>query len=692
MSLPIPLPDKITGRHRDRVAIVYLRQSTPQQVGRHQESTRLQYGLVDRALQLGWARERILVIDEDLGRSGGSADRPGFQRLVAEVSLGRVGLVLGIEMSRLARSCRDWHQLLEICALSGTLIADTDGVCDPRNYNDRLLLGLKGTMSEAELHLLKNRMDEGRRSKARRGELFRLLPCGYVRRPSGEIALDPDEQVQATVRLIFDLFERHRSIDGVLAWCVAHDVRLPYRIRSGPAQGELEWHRPNRHRLGRMLRNPTYAGAYTYGRGRAAAPSDGSAGDEGWEVLLKDHWPSYITWETYERNCAQVAANRPQSQGVPHGGSALLSGLLECGRCGQRMQTHYVAHGRFLRYECNRSHICYGQARCQSLSGRALDRLVGGLILEALEPAAVEASVQLAEDLELERTALHRQWRQRLERTRYEVDRARRQYDQVEPENRLVARTLERQWEEALANQVRVQDDYNRFLEEQPLPLTPLDCARIRRLAEDIPALWRAATTTPADRQAIARLLLDRVVVTVEGDSERVSVTCHWAGGTCTGHELQRPVQRLRQLSYFEALKERLGALDDAGLTAAEIAARLNAEGWRPAKRCESFNAIMVHALLHRVGVPRQARRAAALRVVRQDPAELTFHELARALEMPIQTLYCWLRRGLLKGRLVSVGRQHLWLIKADEAEIERLRQIRLASSLETQDDNPTNP
>ena len=314
------------------------------------------------------------------------------------------------------------------------------------------------------------------------------------------------------------------------------------------------------------------------------------------------------------------------------------------------------------------------------------------MILEALEPAAVEASVQLAEDLELERTALHRQWRQRLERTRYEVDRARRQYDQVEPENRLVARTLERQWEEALANQVRVQDDYNRFLEEQPLPLTPLDCARIRRLAEDIPALWRAATTTPTDRQTIARLLLDRVVVTVEGDSERVSVTCHWAGGTCTGHELQRPVQRLQQLSYFEALKERLGALDDAGLTAAEIAARLNAEGWRPAKRCESFNAIMVHALLHRVGVPRQARRAAALRLVRQDPAELTFHELARVLEMPIQTLYCWLRRGLLKGRLVSVGRQHLWLIKADETEIERLRQIRLASSPKTQDDNPTNP
>jgi len=692
MSLLIPLSDKITGRHRDRTAVVCLRQSTPQQVERHQESTRLQYGLVERAVQLGWARERILVIDEDLGRSGGTADRPGFQRLVSEVSLGRVGLVLGIEMSRLARSCRDWHQLLEICALSGTLIADPDGVCDPRNYNDRLLLGLKGTMSEAELHLLKSRMEEGKRAKARRGELFRTLPCGYVRRPSGEIALDPDEEARAVIRLIFDVFDRQLSINGVLAWCAAHDVRLPCRVRAGATAGELEWRRPNRYQLGRMLRNPAYAGAYTYGRRRAAAPPDGSAGGPEWEVLLRDRWPSYIPWETYERNCAQVAANRPQDPGVPRGGFALLSGLLACGRCGQRMQTHYVAHGRFLRYECNHAFIQYRDARCQSLSGHALDALVGDLILAALEPAAIEAGVQLAGDLELERTALHRHWRQRLERSRYEVDRARRQYDQVEPENRLVARTLERQWEEALAHEVRVRDEYERFLAAQPLPLTPAECARIRRLADEIPALWRAPTTTPADRQAIARLLLDRVVVTVEGDSERVSVTCHWAGGTCTGHDLQRPVRHLEQLSYFDALRERLGALDEAGLTAAEIAARLNAEGWRPAKRCERFNAMMVNELLHRVGGPRQARRSFALRVARRGPAELTFQELARVLEIPMQTLYCWLRRGLLKGRLAPVGRQHLWLIEADEAEIERLRQFRLSSSPGHQGSTSTTP
>src|SRR4051812_28286669 len=257
--------DKIQGRHRDRLAVVYVRKSTLQQVGRHPESTRLQYALAERAQQLGWARERILIIDDDLGRSGASAEvRPGFQRLVAEVGLGRVGLVLGVEMSRLARSCRDWHQLLEICALFDTLLADSDGVLDPAAYNDRLLLGLKGTMSEAELHILKSRMHAGRQAKAERGELFFNLPRGYMRRPAGEIALDPDEQVQASVRLVFDLFEQRRTINGVLVYLAAHDIRLPYRLRGGPAKGELVWRRPNRYTLKEMLTNPAYAGAYVY--------------------------------------------------------------------------------------------------------------------------------------------------------------------------------------------------------------------------------------------------------------------------------------------------------------------------------------------------------------------------------------------------------------------------------------------
>src|ERR1700674_1936117 len=260
------MPEKIHRQHRERLAIVYIRQSTPQQVERHQESTRLQYGLVDRAIAFGWAHETVVCIDDDLGRSGASIEgRLGFQRLVAEVGLGNVGLVLGVEMSRLARSCRDWHQLLEICALFDTLIADADGVYDPSNFNDRLLLGLKGTMSEAELHILKARMLEGRRAKARRGELGKPVPMGYVRRPSGEVAFDPDEQAQGTIRLVFDLFQGFRTVGKVLRYLVEHDIRMPVRAPGGPGKGELEWRRANRPSLHNLFGNPIYAGIYAYG-------------------------------------------------------------------------------------------------------------------------------------------------------------------------------------------------------------------------------------------------------------------------------------------------------------------------------------------------------------------------------------------------------------------------------------------
>ena len=332
---------KIVRRHQERLAIVYIRQSTVLQVERHQESTRLQYALVDRALQYGWARETIVVIDDDLGRSGATVEgRLGFQRLVAEVGLGHVGLVLGIEMSRLARSCRDWHQLLEICALFDTLIGDADGIYDPANYNDRLLLGLKGTMSEAELHILKARMLAGRKAKARRGELGKPVPMGYVRRPSGEVALDPDEQAQATIRLVFDVFERFRTVGAVMRYLVEHDIRLPVRTRGGPGKGELTWHRVNRPSLHNLFANPIYAGAYVWGmrptekrRQKPGRPGTGrrSYAAEAAEVFLPDRVPAYISWEQYRRNRAQVQSNMAARSGPVRAGSALLSGLVVCG-------------------------------------------------------------------------------------------------------------------------------------------------------------------------------------------------------------------------------------------------------------------------------------------------------------------------------------------------------------------------
>jgi DNA invertase Pin-like site-specific DNA recombinase len=336
---------KIGSVHLQRLAVVYVRQSTAQQVLRHEESTRLQYGLVDRARQLGWTEERILVIDDDLGHSAAEGERRvGFQRLVSEVSLDHVGMILGVEISRLARSSKDWHQLLEICALFGTLIADSDGICDPSDFNDRMLLGLKGTMSEAELHTIKQRMYQGKLSKARRGELGFDVPTGYTRSSSGEVILDPDEEVQQVVEFIFRKFEELLTVHALLKYLVAHDIRIGVRSRGGESKGELQWHAPNQTTLQNMLKNPIYAGAYAYGRRRVdprkrkpgrrstgrTSPSPG-----GWHVLLKDRRPAYISWETYEKNLGRLQDNRAvaDAKGAPRDGDSLLQGLVVCGYC-----------------------------------------------------------------------------------------------------------------------------------------------------------------------------------------------------------------------------------------------------------------------------------------------------------------------------------------------------------------------
>jgi len=548
---------KIQRAHHERLAVVYVRQSRPQQLIRHPESTRLQYGLVDRALALGWPQAQVVVIDEDLGKSADSAsERSGFQRLVAEVSLAHVGLILGLDMSRLARSNRDWHQLLEVCALCGTLIGDLDGIYDPADDNDRLLLGLKGAMSEAELHVLKLRMQAGKRAKAERGELRMRVPMGSVRRPSGEVVKDPDEQAQAVIELIFEQFERLGTINGVLRTLVHHQSQLPQRVASGDNKGELIWRRPNRNTLSNLLHHPIYAGAYVYGRRpterqrrQSGRPSTGRrvAKPEDCHVLLKERHPAYISWEQFERNRHQLEANAQASLGVMRSGPSLLAGLVVCGRCGLRMAAAYNNNGSGLRYRCCHNAIAYGRARCQTLTGGPLDAFVSALVLQALEPAALEVSLQVAADVEAQRHTLQQHWQQRLERAQYAVERADRQYRAVEPENRLVARTLERQWEEALAAQEALHADYRRFLVDQPMTLSAPEREAIRRLAQDIPALWQASSTTVADRQAIIRQLVERVVVTLQGESEKVDVVVHWMGGHQSPATMIRPVARLEQ-------------------------------------------------------------------------------------------------------------------------------------------------
>lgn len=685
---PIPwesgrFPEKMRSWHRDRLAVVYVRQSTAQQVLDHQESTRRQYGLAARAVEMGWAEARVLVIDDDLGKSGTSAEgRAGFQRLVSEVSLDHVGIILGVEMSRLARSCKDWYQLLELCALFHTLIADLDGVYDPAQYNDRLLLGLKGTMSEAELHIMQQRMRHGLVAKARRGELALVPPMGYVRRESGALALDPDEQVQHVIHLVFRKFAELGTVNALLRYLAAQQIQLGMREHSGPARGEVVWRRPSRATLQTLLKHPLYAGAYVYGRRpvdprrrRAGRPDTGrtvAAADE-WLVLLKDRLPAYLPWEQYTENVARLEANRARAEtlGVVREGPALLTRLAVCGQCGRRMAVHYAGDDRHYAYACGRMHIDDGLERCQQVAGPAIDAFVSEQVLIALEPAALELSLEAATHLEQERAELDRLWHQRVERAAYAAERAGRQFRLVEPENRLVARQLEREWEETLAAHLRLEDDYRRFRETQPRGLSAAERAAIRRLAADIPALWHAPTTTAADRKAIVRQVIQRVVVAARGESERVRVTIAWVGGGQTDAEVIRPVARLEQLSYYAALCERARRLAAAGLAAGAIAERLNAEGFRPPKRRERFGAQGVLALLQRLGVltkhshgpPRPGLGA----------HEWGLRELAQAIEMPDITLYNWVGRGWVVARREEAP-PHRWILWADEAEIERLR------------------
>ena len=677
---------KVRDCHLNRKAVVYVRQSSPQQVAEHKESTARQYALADLAVALGWPRDRVEVVDADQGRSGQTAaGRLGFQYILAELGLDHVGIVLGLEASRLARSDPDWAPLVRLCGVFRALLCDYDGLYDPTDFNDRLILGLKGIMSEAELHFLRGRMNECRLNKARRGELFNHASIGYVRVPDG-LAFDPDEQAQAVVRLIFDQFDRQGSLHGLLRYLVRHGIRLPVRPHAGPNHGQLEWRRPNRETLQNLLHHPVYAGYYRHGH-RAVDPRRQVPGRPGTgrthhkpedcPVLLEGRCPAYITPERFWANQARLAANRARAEaaGAVRQGPSLLGGLLTCGRCGQRLMVSYAGPASRLRYQCARDAVEYAAPLCQGLAGRPLDDLVAAQVLTALGPAALELSLAAADDLRQERARLHGVRQQELERARYEAERARRQYDAVEPENRLVARELERRWEEALKEQRRLEEDYARFCRSQPEGLSEPEREQIRALAQDLPALWRAPTTTAADRQRVVRLLVEEVVVAVRGDSERVDVTIRWAGGDSSRHELVRPVRRYEQLADYGRLLSRIDELRQDGLTLAAVAVRLNEEGFRPPKRAVAFNQGIVTRLLAKGG--RSGPRPRALsggQLLGAD--EWLLSDLARQLGMPQPTLHRWIRVGWVHARKLPIPGGH-WVIWADADELHRMTRLR---------------
>jgi len=671
---------KILDRHLDRLAIVYVRQSDPQQVLNHRESRERQYALADLAAAWGWPRDRVVIIDDDQGLSGRTADgRGGFQRLLAEVTMEHAGLVLGIEMSRIARNNKDWHNLLEMCAIFGTLLADEDGVYDPRDTNDRLLLGLKGTISEFELVTMRNRLERGRLHKAQRGELFHRVPTCYIKLSSDRVELDPDEQVREVIRIIFDKYDELGTAWGVFHYLVRNNIRLGFRPYHGPHRGELEWRRPALLTIFQILRHPIYAGAYTYGRRphkriRTAAGERTTVGPwvpmGQWKVLILDRLPAYITWNRYLANQESLHQHRsgPGSKGSPRDGAALLAGIVVCGNCGRCYQTSYRHQGKPY-YSCVR-HLHEGTEQvCFGLKATPVDDLVAEQVLRALEPAALELSCRAMEDIQRDRARLDKHWRQRLERARYDAEEAQRRYRAVDPENRLVARSLEQRWEETLRAERQVRDDYDRFLRERPPELSPEERARIVELSRDLPALWNAHGTTHQDRKEIVRHLVEKVVVYVKTDSEYVDVTISWHGGFASQHEVVRPVKSYEQLRDFDELMERIAALRHGGNTAAQIADCLNREGFVPPKRCGAFFPELVRQLLKRRGLANEKTYVDPL-----GPHEWWLPKLAEEIPVSVEKLADWARRGWVHSRKTPA--QRLWVLWADESEVKRLREL----------------
>jgi DNA invertase Pin-like site-specific DNA recombinase len=650
---------KISEAHRRRRAVVYVRQSTLGQVERNTESAARQYGLRERAVELGWPPGSVSVVDGDTGRSGATSDgRLGFKELVAEVGLGHVGLVLALETSRLARSSADWHQLLDLCALTGTLIADADGVYSPGDFNDRLLLGLKGTMSEAELHLIRARLDGGLRNKAARGELRLALPVGLDRDEDGRIVPCPDDQVRHAIERVFVLWRRLGSARQVVMELIAEGQQLPRRT---VGQRRIRWARPSYGAVHDFLTNPTYAGAFVFGRKRREKRVDADGcvrvrdvevSLEEWSVCLPEHHPGYVSWPEYLQTRERLRANmRPRGEGggAVREGAALLQGLVRCGRCGRRMQVSYAGTGgKVRRYACVRGRDLHATGKaCQSLGGGRLDKTVTAAFLEAISPAGIAATAGAIGELNDQHQQRLAGQRLALERAQFDADRARRQFDACEPEHRLVARTLERTLEHALAAVERERGKLSALEQARPAPLTDTERDALAGLARDLPRLWAADTTTDRDRKELLRTLINDVVVTTHVAERRAAVEICWEGGARTELSVRlnaRGPERRRLDDDTAELIRRLAQHHPDH----QIAQVLSRQG-RQTGTGLPFTQARVKSARQRAGIP-------AAPPPSQDGQVVTIDRAASELGVSTFTVRRWLREGLLPGEQATPG------------------------------------
>lgn len=667
---------KITEFHLSKPAYVYLRQSTPGQVRHHQQSTERQYALREKALQLGWTDSSIRTLDGDLGLSH-SAERKDFKTLVAEVSMGQVGAVFALEVSRVARSNVDWHRLLELCALTRTVVVDADGCYDPADFNDGLLLRLKGTMASAELHFLRSRLQGGKLHKAQKGELCFPLPVGLRYDDQRRIVMDPDEEVRGAVALVFKLFRESGSAYGVMHGFKQRGLRFPKRAYGGAWDGQLLWSRLTHSRVLGLLKNPSYAGRYVFGRYQyhRQISSEGRVRQHmravempKWLVHIPEHHEGYISWEEFLKNQQRLAGNRTNAHAaVPNGpareGLALLQGLLLCGHCGHAVTVRYLGNGGvYPIYMCNwQRREAIATRDCLHARCDPLDAAVSEAVLNVLQPAQMKLAVAALEELQARDEAILRQWQMRVERAQYEAALAERRYQEADPSNRLVASTLERRWNESLLVLEEMRKQYKAFERKEARAVTAEQKAQILALAQDLPRLWRAKSTQPRDRKRMLRLLIKDITVEREKGTYQAQLHIRWHGGACTSLTVDLPLPAAERVRYAQAVVDRVRELAH-DLHDQQIAAQLNREGRRSAKG-QRFNVSMVKWIRWCHHIP-----AAPLRT----PDELTVRQLAKQMGVSTYVVYYWIDHEIIEAR--KTHRRGPYAITLDAVKAHELR------------------
>lgn len=650
MKTPVIMNQKVAATHLKRQAYCYVRQSTIKQVIENTESTKRQYALRERAMALGWPIAQIVTIDSDLGETAASvADRKGFQKLMAEVSLGRVGLVMGLEVSRLARNNADWARLLEISAITNTLILDEEGVYDPTDFNDRLLLNMKGTFSEVELHVLKSRLRGGALNKARRGEFKIRLPAGFIY-DHNKVVFDPDKQVQQTFQLFFDIFQRTGSAFATFKAFKKDDVKFPYRVHCGPDKGILEWRDLTYSRTRLILNNPRYAGAYYYGRQRRQQNVDGSyryflAPQDEWIALLKDAHPAYITWDQYEENLRRlrenaIAYNNIDRKTPPREGPCLLQGIAVCGKCGQRMTIRYKYQrkGRLEpAYLCQRNRIEKWEAPCQYIPGADIDEAISNILLESVTPLALEVALEVQKELESRFNEADRLRMQQVERAEYEANLARRRFMGVDPENRLVADTLEAEWNGKLRELQDAKDYYEKRVQADSLKLKKAQEKEILKLAKEFPKLWKNPKTPVREKKRMIRLLLEDVTMIKE---EEIILHIRFRGGASKTMKIPLPLKGWQHaLTDPKALRLIDALLDDH--TYSEIATILNEQGYKSGTG-RPFDCELVKGVTHSNRLRTRYNRMRSKGMLRME-------EIAKLLGVSSGTVRRWGKIGKIK-------------------------------------------